>query len=421
MRKIDPFDVLRPVYAEGSLARTDLAEKLNVAPSLVGDLIRKALDCELVVEHGSAPSKGGRRPILLQANPEYANLIGVDIGRLKTCVVVTDFVGAVLSQRSFPTETAKGKEHVLALVHEELKSQICRFPRVAAIGVTLSGVIHPQAGTVLFWPMVEGWDDTPLRQIVQDAHGLPTFMVGDDVRAAAITEARFGQGKGLNRFVLLLLGRGIGSAIYLDGHLQIGRDGLAGELGHTTVDENGDLCSCGNRGCLEICSSASAIIRKVRTELERGITSSLSNELRGRWDELTLQAIVAAAKTHDRLAERILSEAGLHLGTALASVVNLLNPEKVILMGNVPQIAGEIILRPLLYNLRQRALPMAVKDLPVVVSQFGEEAPAVGMALTAGEGLFRVAVAKCQWSEPRRSERSPEPGARSMPGHTALN
>jgi N-acetylglucosamine repressor len=106
-----------------------------------------------------------------------------------------------------------------------------------------------------------------------------------------------------------------------------------------------------------------------------------------------MEFIVAAAKAHDRLSERILSEAGMHLGTALASVVNFLNPEKVILAGKVPQVAGEIILGPLLYNLRQRALPLAVKDLGVVVSEFGQEAAAVGMAIAAGEGVLK---ARCQ-------------------------
>ncbi len=397
MRKTDPFDVLKPVYTMGPLSRVELAEMLNVSPSVVGDLIRRALDGGLLLEDGFAPSKGGRRPILLKANPDYAKLIGVDIGRWRTRIVVTDFASTVLTRKSFPTETSKGRDHVLETVHSELKFHLGQFPGVSAIGIAHSGVISPEAGTVLFWPMVEGWEKTPLRQIVEDTHGLPTFLVGDSVRAMAVTEERFGQGKGLRRFIVVDVGLGVGSAIYLDGHLQIGRDGLAGELGHTTVDEDGDPCSCGNRGCLELYASASAILRRVRSELELGIASSLAYEGRGRWEQLSLEAIVAAAKSHDRLAERVLSEAGMHLGTALASVVNLLNPEKVILAGKVPQVAGEIILGPMLYNLRQRALPLAVKDLPVVVSQFGEESAAVGMTLVAGEGVLKAAVAGSQW------------------------
>jgi len=374
----------------GPLSRADLAAMTKVAPSHVSVSIRKALERGYLVERGFVPSNGGRPRVLLEANPGFAKLVGVDIGRTHIRIVVTDFVGTILSHKSLPTETFKGKDHVLQVVHDALKSQLAQFPGIAGIGMTHSGVIDPQAGEVLFWPMVEGWENTPLRQIVEDDQRLPTFVVGDSVRAMAITEERFGQGRGLRSFVLVYLGWGIGSAIYLDGHLLIGRDGLAGELGHTTVDENGDLCSCGNRGCLELCSSASAVVRRVRSELERGVTSSLAREVGRSLEQLSVEAIVAAAKSHDRLAERVLSEAGMHLGTALASVVNLLNPEKVILAGKVPQAAGEIILGPLLYTLRQRALPLAVKDLEVVVSEFGEEAAAVGTTLVAGEGILKA-------------------------------
>jgi predicted NBD/HSP70 family sugar kinase len=336
-----------------------------------------------------APSKGGRRRVLLEIKPELAKLVGIDIGRAHIRFVVTDFTGNILTYKWLPTEPHKGKDHVLRAVHIELGSLLKQFAAIGAIGISHSGVIDPHAGKVLFWPMVEGWNDTPLKQIFADAYGLPTF-VEDCVRAMAIAEQRFGHAKGLRNFVLVSVGMGIGSAIFSDDHLHVGRDGLAGELGHTTVTENGGLCSCGNRGCLELCSSATAILARVRSELEHGVSSSLTHEVGDDLDKLSVELIVAAAKNHDRLSERVLSEAGMHLGTALASVVNLLNPEKVILAGMIPRAGNEFLLGPLLYNLRQRALPQTVRDLPVVVSQFGEEAAALGMVLTAGESVLET-------------------------------
>lgn len=389
MRKATPFEILRLVYTSGPLSRTDLAEMTKVAPSHVSVLTREALNRGFLIERGSMPSAGGRRRVLLEANPDFAKLIGVDIGRDHTRIVVTDFASKVLAYKWHSTEPFKGKDHLLQVVHDEVKSQLVQFPNVAAIGISISAVVDPQAGKVHFWPTVAGWENTPLRQNFEDVHGLPTF-VGDCVRTEAITEERFGHGKGIRNFVLVSIGMGIGCAIFCDGHLYVGRDGLAGELGHTTVDENGDLCSCGNRGCLELSASATAILRRVRSELERGVTSSLTNDLGGNLEQLSLEAIVAAAKAQDRLAERVLSEVGTHLGTALASMVNLLNPDKVILAGKVPQAAGEILMGPLLFSLRHRALPQAVKDLAVVVSQFGEEAAAVGTTLVAGEEVLKA-------------------------------
>jgi len=352
--------------------------------------MREALNRGFLIERGSVPSGGGRRRILLEANPAFAKLIGVDIGRNHTRIVVTDFVSKVLAYKWLPTEPFKGKDHLLQVVHDEVKSKLAQFPDVAAIGISHSGVIDPQAGKVLFWPMIAGWENTPLQQIFETAHGLRTYVVGDGVRARAICEHRFGHGKGLRNFVLVDVGMGIGCGIFCDGHLYVGQDGLAGELGHTTVAENGDLCSCGNRGCLELSASAAAIVRRVRFELEQGVTSSLAHDVGGNLEQLSVEAIVGAAKAQDRLAERILSEVGTHLGTALASMVNLLNPQKVILAGKVPQAAGEILMGPLLFSLRHRALPQSVKNLAVVVSQLGEEAAAVGTTLIAGEEVLKA-------------------------------
>jgi predicted NBD/HSP70 family sugar kinase len=418
LRKTNLFHWLRHLYTMGPLSRADLAEMANVTPGHVSVVIRQAMNRGLLVEGGLAPSSGGRPRILLQVNPDFAKLIGIDIGRAHIRFAISDFVGKVLNWYWLPTEPFKGKDRLLQVVHKELKSQLAHFPEIAAVGISHSGVIDPRAGKVLFWPMVEGWDDTPLWQIFRDAYGLPTF-VWDRVRAMAITEERFGLAKGLGNFLLVNVGWGIGSALFIDGRLYSGRDGLAGELGHTTVEENGERCSCGNQGCLELLSSASAIVRRVRSELEGGVESSLKIEFGKKLDQLSVEVIVTAAKSGDRLSERILSEAGTHLGIALASMVNFINPEKVILAGRVPQAGGKILLDPLLYTLRQRAFPRAVNDLEVVVSKFGEEAAAVGMSLIAGEQIFKARCEEMQGESREGGERpdaSPQRAESGRPG-----
>lgn len=297
-------------------------------------------------------------------------------------------MGKLLTHRCLPTELFKGKAHLLQVVHEELKLQLAQFPGIAAIGVAHSGVIDSRAGTVLFWPMVEGWNDAPLRQIIEEAHGLPTFLE-ECVNAMAVAEQRLGHWKGVRNLLLVNVGWGIGSALFLDGHLYGGRDGMAGEFEHTTIEENGSLCTCGNRGCLERYSSASAIVGRARAELQQGVGSSLLHEVGENLDRLSVEAI-SAAKSYDRLSERVLSEVAVHLGTAMASTVNFLNPEKIVLGGKVPEVAGELFLTALLQSLRQRALPHAMKEMTVVISQIGEEAAALGMVFIAGEHVLRA-------------------------------
>lgn len=389
MRKVDPFELLGPIYAMGQLSRSDLAQRAKVAHSHVSIVVREMIKDGLLVEQGFVPSTGGRRRILLQVNPDAAQLIGIDIGRTNTMILVCDAVGNVLERTWFPTEPSQGRANLLRHLHEEVKSRLERFPKIAGIGIAHSGIVDADAGKVLLWPMVEGWNDTPLRQIFEDAYGLPV-SIDDRVRAMVSAEQRSGHLAGLRNFVFVYVGTGIMSAIFIDGHLYRGRNGLAGELGHTTVVEDGEPCSCGNRGCLERLSSAAAIVGRVRAELSRGTSSILAHGAGANFENISVESIVASARAHDRLAERVVSEAAEHLGIALASVVNLLNPERVILTGKVPQVGGEYLLGPLLYNLRQRAFPEAVANMAVTISKHGEESAAVGIALRVGELVLKA-------------------------------
>ena len=160
-------------------------------------------------------------------------------------------------------------------------------------------------------------------------------------------------------------------------------------MGHITIDEDGEFCSCGNRGCLKVYASGSAIMERVRTALKKGVTSSLA-ALADR--QLTIEAIMAAGREGDRLSQNVFPEAGTHLGTALADLVNLLNPQKIILGGVVPQIAQQLLIDPLLVSLRQRAFHQSVGDLELVVSQRGEETAAVGATLLAAERVLETVM-----------------------------
>jgi glucokinase len=265
-----------------------------------------------------------------------------------------------------------------------------------AMGIAQSGFIEHVTGTVLFWPKVRGWQDVPLKALLEREHGIPT-MVEDSTRAMAVAEQAFGQGRGLANFVHVMVGTGIGSTIFVDGKLYIGSSGLAGELGHSTIDENGRLCSCGNRGCLELYSSGWALINRVRSALADGVTSSLSKAVEEHPEQLSVEMIVEAAKSGDRLSETVLSEAGTHLGTALAGLVNLLNPEKIILGGAVPRVAREMLLNPLLYFLRGRAFQRSVSAMEVVISELDDSASALGVTvMQAKELLGKLGLARPQ-------------------------
>lgn len=387
MRNTDLVQFLKLIHAERNISRAALAEKTRLAPSYITVTIRQLQEKGWLLEGERVRSHAGRRRRLLHINPELAHLLGIEIGRAYSRVVVTDFLGTVLFHKRISSHVPKGRDYVLGLIHAEVKSCLQHDPRIKGIGIAHSGVIDRAAGSVLFWPEVQGWRDVPLKQIFESAYGLLT-VVEDSVRTWAKAEQQFGQGRGHSNFVCIDVGMGIGAAIFVDGHPYVGASGLAGELGHTTIDENGDLCSCGNRGCLEVMASGAAIINRVRSALEKGVGSVLGEDNTYSPENLSIEAIVAAAQAHDRLCGLVLREAGTHLGTALAGLVNLLNPETIILGGAVPRAATDLILEPLLGTLKARAFQQSVSRVDVAISQLTDDAAAAGAALAVAERML---------------------------------
>jgi len=384
MKESEFSHLLKLIYYQRPISRTALSEQLDLSLGYVSLLVKRLQEDGFLVEGGFAESSGGRRRIHLQLNPELAHLVGVDFGTANIRVVVTDFLGKVLSFEKSPSATYRGKDSSLQLVCDQVNAYCKEDAAIRAIGVSHSGVINHEEGTVLFWPRVQGWERVPIKAILEQVCGKRT-LVEDSSRTMALAEQQFGEGKGIKNLVHVSVGMGIGSAVFANGRLCLGHKGLAGELGHITIDEDGELCSCGNRGCLEVFASGSAMIEKVRSALRKGVISSLTAQ---EGSALTIESIVAAGRAGDRLSQNVISEAGTHLGTALADIVNLLNPQKIILGGAVPQVAQNLLMEPLMLSLRQRAFSHSVHDLEVVVSRLGEEASAVGAALLVAEKVL---------------------------------
>lgn len=382
---------METIFDQGQVSRTELAEKTKFAPSYISALVTELRRRGLVEEGDRSPSRAGRRRVLLHVAPDLAHLVGIRIGRANTRIVVTDFLGKTLTLKKIPTETSLGESHVLNLIDRELSAAIKNDSAVRGIGIAMSGVIDRNSGTVLFWPKVAGWNNIPLRRKIETKHGLPVVLE-DSVRTMALAEAKFGGVNGRRNFVYIVVSMGIGAAIFIDNRLYLGARDLAGELGHTTIDEHGQLCSCGNRGCLEVYASGSAIINAVKSGFQQGVHSSLGPSPEKSFDKISIEAIVNAARTGDQFARTVLWEAGLHLGTGIATIVNLLNPEAIVLGGEVPRVAKNFILRPLFHSFRGRAFHRSVQDFKLTVSRLGGEAGAVGAAVEIARKLLPTFV-----------------------------
>jgi len=231
------------------------------------------------------------------------------------------------------------------------------------------------------------WRNVPLRNMLEEEFGVPCVL-DDSARMMAVAEKHYGLGREINDFLFIEVGMGIGATIFIDGQPYRGPGGSAGEFGHMTVDENGPLCSCGNTGCLEAMASCAAIIRSVKTAIQHGVNSKVTELVEGDLERISVEAIVQAAKENDTLSIRVLHEATSRIGVILADVINLLNPRCVIFAGPLFRHGGEFLLDQLKDVIRRRALEKSATEASLQISRLGSEAAAWGAARFISEQVL---------------------------------
>jgi glucokinase-like ROK family protein len=224
-----------------------------------------------------------------------------------------------------------------------------------------------------------GWDRYPIRETLEKSWNRPVALT-NDAEAGALGEWAFGAGRGERDLAYIKVGTGIGAGLLLDGKIYRGATGSAGEIGHLTMIENGPLCNCGNNGCLEALAGGQAIARQAHEAVEHGERTVLSSM--GRLEKLTAQDVASAAQRGDLVAQRIVSEAGSHLGIALAGLVNLFNPSMVVVGGGIAQI-GDLFLQPVRDAVMRRSLPAAARTVKITTAILGHRSSSIGAAVEA--------------------------------------
>lgn len=325
-------------------------------------------------------------------------LIGVDMGgtNIKAGVVTLD--GKVIARRRVSTNVIAGKEAVIHRVVEVIGSLLQEVNLssrdIVAVGIGAAGLFDIRKGLVLTSPNFPGWENFPLREKVStelenvwegwvdgDSPRRVPVVVDNDATAAAVGEKLFGVGRNVSSLVLFTLGTGVGGGIILDGKPWRGRHGGAGELGHMTIEPAGPLCKCGNRGCLEALSSASAVARDIRERVISGMMSSVLQRVE-LLDEIDGKVIADAAEEGDVLAREALERAGRYLGIGIANVVNIFDPDMVVVGGGLSG-AGDLIMEPAREEFRKRSFPGTARTVEIVLAGLGQDAGVVGAAACA--------------------------------------
>lgn len=312
--------------------------------------------------------------------------IGVDIGGTNVKIALIDEKGTIAYSNSVPTRAEMGYEYtiqnIINTIKDSLKESNNDISNIGGIGFGLPGQIDSVNGIVRLLPNIPGWVEVPLAKIVKDEFNVPVKL-DNDVRVATLGELNYGAGKGCQNLICLTVGTGVGSGIVLNGQLVRGASMTAGEIGHVIVERNnGEICGCGATGCLEAYASGPSVVKMAKDYIAGGKSTKFKEIAAG--NEITPYMVYEAAKQGDAVAKRIFTIVGEYLGVALVSVVNLLNPEKIIVGGGVGQ-AGDLILEPIREAIKKRCIPTSAAAVEIVPAQLGESAGVVGASLLVNQ------------------------------------
>lgn len=310
--------------------------------------------------------------------------IGVDFGGTYVKLALVRF-----SEKSFKIEkfsTFHTSSYNRDALIEQLVIRIIKLKaestykgnRVRGVGIGMPGRVDFNQGVVFDLTNVPGWKNVRLKEALEHKVKIPV-LIDNDANLMALAESKFGAAKGYKNCVCVTMGTGIGGGIILGGKIYRGMNFAAGEIGHMTINENGPICVCGGRGCAERYMGNRYILEEIIKKLRRGAKSSITEQIRGKYSNLTLEMVTKAARNKDVFSLLIWQEVGKHMGAVLADVVNLLNPEVIVIGGGVAN-AGTLILEPIRKVVKERAFQVSCRNLKIVPSKFGDKAGIIGAA-----------------------------------------
>jgi len=272
------LDLIR--FTPGGVSRADLAQRMIISRAAVTIIINDLLDSGLIQETESRNGSSGRPPIILEINPGFGYVAGIDLGATHLSIILTNFCAQVIDEVDFPYPINRGPELCLPEVDKHLKELLAKnnlqLSDISAIGLDVPGPIVAEAGIVLAPPIMPGWDRFPIRDTLEKMWGCPVSL-SNDSELGALGEWAAGAGRGEQNLAYIKIGIGIGAGLLLDGRIYRGVTGSAGEIGHLTIEENGPLCACGNHGCLEAIAGGRAIARQAQEVARNGQRTQLAN------------------------------------------------------------------------------------------------------------------------------------------------
>lgn len=371
MRDLNRLRVIESIHLHPGSSRTDIARRTGLSRGTVSSVAEELDQAELIREH-EAPDEEqrhrgtGRRPTLLSLVPGAGFAVGIDIGHQHVRVIVCDLAGEPVAEQWSRAQVDEAPSATLDLAHDlvrrALREAAVAPQRVIGAGIGLAAPFDPATGEIRADGILPGWQGVVPETEMRRRLGIPV-QLANDADAGALGENVFGAGQGVSDMTYIRLSAGVGAGLILGGRPYGGARGIAGEVGHVCVKPDGLICRCGNRGCLETVASPVAVAR----QLEHVVDRPSGDQLLG---------LIAAG---DRRALRAVADAGEAVGFALSAVVNVLNPELVVVGGELAA-AGDALLDPIRATIHRHSLAGAAGTARVITGVLGDRAEVLGAA-----------------------------------------
>ena len=365
----------------GRISQAEIARATGLSRTTVSNVVTE-LKISGVVEEVEATipnGRGGRPAMKLELCDLSQVAVGIDFGHSHVAVAVADLAHNILAERLCQLDVNHHATEALdtsaRLVADALGAAGVPRNRVVGVAIGMPGPVDRVRGTAGSATILPGWVGLPIAAAMEERLGMPV-EIDNDANLGALAELIWGAGRGCSNFAYIKASTGIGAGLIVDGRLLRGASGTAGEIGHTTLDEAGLLCYCGNRGCLETVASGPAIVRMLARASD---------------ETLTLPSVIELALSGDPRCRRAIADAGRAIGVAVAGLCNLVNPERVV-VGGLLSGAGELLLGPLRGSLRRHAVQAAAEKVQVVPAEFVERAELLGSLALAIRGSIQPAV-----------------------------
>ena len=378
IKELNTSVILNTIRDNKSISRAEIAKITGLTPATVTNITGELILKHLIVETTLGKSSGGRKPVMLELNTKGFNTVGVFIGSKYIDISISDLGANIIDTTFSEINDSMTSEEVIAKVIGGIKKVMKKAnKKILGIGVGVHGLVRSKEGVSVLAPNL-GWENVRINDLLESEFKLPVF-VDNDVKTMTLGEKWFGAGRDADDFVMLYTGYGIGASLVTNGQIYRGALNYACEIGHTTIEAEGPLCSCGNRGCFQMLASEFALLQQIK---ENGYDKKYFDG-----EKIDVEEVIDKALAGNEDLMALLKKQAYYIGVGLANIINTFNPSMIILNGFIIKTGG-ILMPEILKQVQLRSLKYMQSEVNIIFSPLGRDAVFKGAVSLVLSGIF---------------------------------